>query len=311
MHFFNSSPVASNQFIYESDTGIKLYLKREDLLATGVSGNKFRKLKYNIAFAKANDYKTLLTFGGAYSNHIAATAKAGKITGLRTIGIIRGEELGADLPQTLQQNETLRLAYAQGMRFKFISRSLYREKGTAAFRESVLNEFEPFYEVPEGGTNGLAIKGCKEILNASDATFNYICCPAGTGGTAAGIIEASNNTQHVLVFSALKGDFLKQEIQRFTTKKNWTLITDYHFGGYARINLNLIEFINTFKAKHKIQLDPIYTGKMMYGLTDLIQKGYFSKNTRILAVHTGGLQGIAGINARLKKQGAKLIDYDG
>lgn len=312
MSFFEQLITSENQLLFtEEDSGISLSLKREDQLDTAVSGNKFRKLKYNIAAAKANGFKTLLTYGGAFSNHIAATAKAGQLTGFNTIGIIRGEELGVDLPQTLQENETLRMAHEHGMRFKFISRSTYSDKNTATFRESVLNEFKDFYELPEGGTNALAIKGCKEILTAADATFDYICCSAGTGGTAAGIIEASNNNQHILVFSALKGDFLKQEIQQFTTKKNWTLITAYHFGGYAKINADLITFINDFKSRYKIQLDSIYNGKMLYGLHELIRNGYFSKNTRILAVHTGGLQGIAGINARLRKQGSKLIDYDG
>ncbi len=312
MSIFERFIASENQLLFTDQyTGISLSLKREDQLEAAVSGNKFRKLKYNIAAAKANGFKTLLTYGGAFSNHIAATAKAGQLTGLNTIGIIRGEELAVDLSQTLQQNKTLRLAHEYGMHFKFISRSLYREKDTAAFRESVLHEFEDFYELPEGGTNALAIKGCTEILTAADAVFDYICCPAGTGGTAAGIIEASNNNQHVLVFSALKGDFLQQEIERFTTKKNWTLITTYHFGGYAQLNVDLVEFINAFEVKYKIQLDSIYNGKMLYGLYELIRNDYFSKNTRILAVHTGGLQSIAGINARLRKKGSKLIDYDG
>ncbi|WP_031426110.1 1-aminocyclopropane-1-carboxylate deaminase/D-cysteine desulfhydrase [Flavimarina sp. Hel_I_48] len=311
MNIFDQHLDSKNQFLFkDSATGIRLTVKREDQLDAAVSGNKFRKLKYNIAEAKANGFKTLLTYGGAFSNHIAATAKAGKITGLKTVGIIRGDELGADLQKTFSQNATLRLADACGMQLKFISRGQYREKGTPCFRESVLTDFEDFYELPEGGTNALAIKGCKEILNAEDKDYDYICCPAGTGGTAAGIIEASEKHQQILVFSALKGDFLKEEIARFTTKQNWSLITDYHCGGYARVSSDLITFINESKKTYKIQLDPIYTGKMFYGIHEMIRSGYFSKNTRILAVHTGGLQGIPGINARLKKQGSKLIDYE-
>lgn len=305
---------------------LHLDVRREDLLHPHISGNKYRKLKYNIAFAlarrtggKAKNYKTLLTYGGAFSNHIAATAAAGKEAGLKTIGIIRGEELGVDLPKTLQQNKTLAFAVSQGMQLKFVSRSTYREKGTAGFRdlsagkeESVLNAFKPFYELPEGGTNALAVKGCMEILTEEDAKYDYICCAAGTGGTAAGIIEASLPHQTVLVFPALKGDFLREEIIKYTQKSNWRLITEYHFGGYAKVNDTLITFINTFRKKNGVPLDPIYTGKMIYGIMDLIKKGFFSKNTRILAVHTGGLQGIAGMNARLRAKNAPaLIDIDG
>ena len=313
MNIFEHFIASANQLLFKTEEyQVSLSLKREDQLDASVSGNKYRKLKYNIAAAKANGFKTLLTYGGAFSNHIAATAKAGKLTGLHTVGIIRGEELGVNLPQTLQQNATLRLAKENGMQLKFVPRGPYREKGTPGFRESMLQEFHNYYELPEGGTNTLAVKGCKEILTEIDSGFDYICCPAGTGGTAAGIIEASFAHQHVLVFSALKGDFLRQEIARFTAKKNWTLITDYHFGGYGRVPVDLIQFINAFKTEYNVLLDPIYTGKMLYGLDEMIRNGYFSKNTRILAVHTGGLQGILGINAKLRKKGSPiLIDYDG
>ncbi|MGB3774864.1 MAG: pyridoxal-phosphate dependent enzyme [Leeuwenhoekiella sp.] len=311
MSIFKQNLISENQLLYKSgDTGISLTLKREDLLDTEVSGNKFRKLKYNLLSAEATKKDKLLTYGGAFSNHIAATAKAGNLMGMQTIGIIRGEELGFDLKKTLQQNATLRFATNEGMQLKFIPRSIYKEKTTANFRESILKEFTGYYELPEGGTNELAIEGCKEILSSGDEKFDFICCSAGTGGTAAGIIEASENHQHTLVFSALKGDFLSEEIAQYTRKKNWTLITSYHFGGYAKVSEKLVEFINTFKLKYQIQLDPIYTGKMLFGLEEMMKNGYFSKNTRILAVHTGGLQGIAGVNARLKKQNIPLIAYD-
>ncbi|WP_405329819.1 1-aminocyclopropane-1-carboxylate deaminase/D-cysteine desulfhydrase [Leeuwenhoekiella sp. LLG6367-2.1] len=280
---------------------------REDLLHKEVSGNKFRKLKYNLIEATKQHKNTLLTYGGAFSNHIAATAKAGQICGYNTIGIIRGEELGIDLNKTLQQNATLRLAYDCGMRFYFVSRSDYREKNSASFRESLKQKFGDFYEIPEGGTNHLAVKGCAEILNENTAEYDYIMCPVGTGGTIAGIINGSLPHQKVIGFPALKGDFLDNEIKKYTQKQNWELIKDYNFGGYAKFNSELISFINNFKVNHKIQLDPIYTGKMMYGLIDLISNSYFSKNTRILAVHTGGLQGIAGINNRLQKAGKPTI----
>ncbi|MFI8377207.1 1-aminocyclopropane-1-carboxylate deaminase/D-cysteine desulfhydrase [Leeuwenhoekiella sp. NPDC079379] len=280
---------------------------REDLLHKEVSGNKFRKLKYNLIEAQEQRKDTLLTYGGAFSNHIAATAKAGQICGFKTIGIIRGEELGIDLTKTLQQNATLRLAYDCGMRFYFVSRSDYRLKNSTSFRESLKQKFGDFYEIPEGGTNHLAVKGCAEILNENTAEYDYIMCPVGTGGTIAGLIEGSLSHQKVIGFPALKGEFLSSEIENFTSKNNWELNKNYHFEGYAKVNSDLIAFINSFKKARNIQLDPIYTGKMMYGLTDLISNAFFSENTRILAVHTGGLQGISGINYRLKKSGKSTI----
>ncbi|HEA31138.1 MAG TPA: 1-aminocyclopropane-1-carboxylate deaminase/D-cysteine desulfhydrase [Leeuwenhoekiella sp.] len=290
---------------------LELSIKREDLISSEVSGNKFRKLKYNLAKAKEEQHKTLLTYGGAFSNHIAATAKAGQLCGFKTIGVIRGEELGVDLEKTLRQNATLRFADKCNMQLYFVSRSHYKEKNKKSFREILKNKFQDFYEIPEGGTNELAVKGCAEILDEKTGAYDYIACPVGTGGTIAGIIEGSLPHQKILGFPALKGDFLEAEINKYTSKTNWQLITDYHFGGYAKVNQELVSFINLFKKKQSIPLDPIYTGKMLYGLYEMIRNGFFSKNTRILAVHTGGLQGIAGINDRLKKQGSKLIDYDG
>ena len=312
IQFSEKTPPTQN--ILSGNCGVHLDVRREDLLHPHISGNKYRKLKYNLAFAKAKNYKTLLTYGGAFSNHIAATATAGRETSFKTIGIVRGEELGRDLAKTLRENKTLAFAVSQGMHLEFVSRKAYLEKGTVSFRarlpvvqESVLTKFEPFYEIPEGGTNALAVKGCMEILTETDHNYDYICCPAGTGGTAAGIIEASAPHQHILVFSALKGDFLRAEIMKYTSKTNWQLVTDHHFGGYAKVNGELVKFINSFKGKHGIPLDPIYTGKMMYGLMEMVNKGYFPQNTRILAVHTGGLQGIDGINVRLRAKNAPYL----
>ena len=286
---------------------ISLSLKREDLIHPDISGNKYRKLKYNIAFAKANNYKTLLTFGGAYSNHIAATAVAGMVYDFHTIGIIRGEELAIHLDKTLEENKTLAKAVSCGMKLKFISRESYKQKEEDSFLDALRKEYPDAYILPEGGTNDLAIKGCKEILTASDLSFDYICCAVGTGGTISGIINAANPSQKVLGFPALKGDFLKTEIQKLTTKPHWELQQAYHFGGYAKVTKELVDFINEFKNTHDVLLDPIYTGKMMYGVFDLISKGYFPQNSRILAIHTGGLQGVAGINKRLEKKGLQTI----
>ena len=304
--FQNNSPVQLVERFEESN--ISLYVKREDLLHAEVSGNKFRKLKYNLLAAREQNKRTLLTFGGAFSNHIAAVAAAGKILGFKTIGVIRGEELKKDISATFSQNPTLKYAAEQGMIFKFISRTGYREKESPEFTESLKKEYGDFYLLPEGGTNSLAIKGCEEILNKEDAGFDYICCAVGTGGTIAGIINASLKSQEVLGFPALKGDFLKKEIFKFTLKENWRLENGYHFGGYGKISAQLVDFINDFQKKYHIPLDPVYTGKMFFGIFDLIHSSAFPQNSRILAIHTGGLQGIAGMNKLLLKKGLPLID---
>ncbi len=284
------------------DAGVRLWIQREDLIHPTVSGNKFRKLKYNLLEAQRQGFTTVLTFGGAYSNHIAATAAAGQAIGLRTIGVIRGEELANDLANTLAQNPTLRFAQQCGMQFKFISRAAYKNKTTSEFLDHLVTEFGSFYSIPEGGTNALAVEGCTEILEPNNA-YDVIACPVGTGGTIAGLITSSDTHQQVIGFPALKGDFLTTAIRPYVSKNNWYLETNYHFGGYGKINKVLIEFINSFYATHQIPLDPIYTGKMLYGLFDMIVKGVFQKNTRILAIHTGGLQGIAGMNQTIKKKG--------
>ncbi len=280
------------------EKGISLFMKREDLLHPTISGNKFRKLKYNLVRAKELGHDSLLTFGGAFSNHIAATAYAGKEHKFRTIGVIRGKELEGNF----SDNPTLQLALENGMRFKFISRADYRSKEDGDFLKDLTLEFGRHYLLPEGGTNLLAVKGCEEILTDSENDFNLICCPVGTGGTVSGIINASNERQYILGFSALKGNFLKEDIRKFASKKNWDLNARYHFGGFAKVTPELIRFINDFKQITQIQLDPIYTGKMVFGIFDLLKEDRFERGTRILAVHTGGLQGIEGINQKLRKK---------
>ncbi|WP_299050143.1 pyridoxal-phosphate dependent enzyme [uncultured Polaribacter sp.] len=286
---------------------ISLFIKREDLIHPFVSGNKFRKLKYNLFEAVSQKKNTLLTFGGAYSNHIVATAVVSKLMGLNSIGIIRGEELASDLKKTLKNNATLKEADQNGMTFEFVSREQYREKTDKDFIKKLKEKFGDFYLVPEGGTNDLAIKGCEEILTKEDAEFNYICAAMGTGGTISGIINSACKHQNVLGFPALKGNFLVDEINRFTKKNNWKLITNYHFGGYAKYKRELIGFINDFIEVTQIPLDPIYTGKMMFGVIDLIKQDYFAKGTKILVIHTGGLQGIEGFNAKLKQKNEEII----
>ncbi len=286
---------------------ITLVVRREDVIHKHVSGNKFRKLYYNIIAAQDKGYDTLLTFGGAFSNHIAATAAAGKELGIKTIGVIRGDELGDNLKQTLAQNPTLKFAVSQGMRLHFVSRQAYRHKNEPDFVANLFQIFGQFYLVPEGGTNELAVKGTEEILTPGDKEFDYICCAVGTGGTIAGLINTAKPHQKVLGFPALKENFLHKEIAKYTWSNNWELIRDYHFGGFAKIDKKLIDFINMTYTLHNLPLDPVYTGKMLYGIIDLIKRDYFPAGSKILAIHTGGLQGKAGMNLRLAKKGLPLL----
>lgn len=295
------SDVLNTALTFDNPYQIEVVIKREDAIHPYISGNKFRKLKYNVQEAQRLNHDTLLTFGGAFSNHIAAVASVGQLCGLKTIGIIRGEELSE------VSNPTLDYAKSCGMQLYFISRQAYQQKHTTSFLKTLSEKFGDFYLLPEGGTNALAVKGCEEILTKHDADYDYICCSVGTGGTISGIINSSLPHQKVLGFPALKGDFLREEIAKFALKSHWDLITDYHFGGYGKIPTELIRFINTFKSNYDIPLDPIYTGKLVFGVFDLIEKGYFPKGSKILVIHTGGLQGIAGMNAILKQKKLPLI----
>ena len=285
---------------------ISVTIKRDDLLHPVVSGNKFRKLKYNLLQAKSENKKTLLTFGGAFSNHIAAVAYAAQENGFQSIGIIRGDELR----DKIENNPTLQFAQECGMQFEFVSREVYRLKKETSFLTSIQKHFGDFYLVPEGGTNPQAVKGCEEILTPEDSKFDYICCAVGTGGTISGIINSTLPHQKVMGFPALKGDFLQDEIRIFVQNENWELNTKYHFGGYGKVNEELIHFINQFYQDTKIPLDPVYTGKMVYGVFDLIQKNYFPAYSNILLIHTGGLQGIYGMNVKLKNKNLPILTVD-
>jgi 1-aminocyclopropane-1-carboxylate deaminase/D-cysteine desulfhydrase-like pyridoxal-dependent ACC family enzyme len=303
--FFKDKSILNEKLNWSlaDEKDVTVVVKREDLLHPEISGNKFRKLKYNLIKAKTDGFSTLLTYGGAYSNHIAATAAAGHLFNFKTIGVIRGDELGDDLEKTLAQNPTLKLAHTYGMRFKFVLRRDYRLKTTPAFIEKLHKEFGNFYNVPEGGTNNLAIKGCEEILKQKDSEFDYICVAVGTGGTISGLINTATDSQRVLGFPALKGDFLRKDINNLIKPKdNWQLITDYHFGGYAKVSKELVTFINDFKTETGLPLDAVYTGKMFFGLSDLIARDFFKKEAKILVIHSGGLQGNSGMNILLKKK---------
>lgn len=306
---FHINPSIENQQVQLAvleEKQVELWIKREDQIHTEVSGNKFRKLKYNVFEAEKLGYKTLLTFGGAYSNHIAATAAAAYEEGFKSVGVIRGDELVKNLEQVLKTNATLKLACDLGMQFYFVSREQYRQKNSSKFLSILKDVFGDYYMIPEGGTNSFAIKGCQEILTEQDKLFDVVCSAVGTGGTIAGIINSVKPHQQVLGFPALKGDFLNKEIQKYAKKDQWKLIQEYHFGGYAKYNEELIRFINEFNVRTKIPLDPIYTGKMLFGILDLVKNDYFRNGTKILAIHTGGLQGIEGFNQMLAKKKSPL-----
>ncbi len=295
-----------NQQLDIGYSAVSLFIKREDLLHPLIPGNKLRKLKYNLEHAREQGKNTLLTFGGAFSNHIAAVAAAGKEYGFRTIGVIRGEELAGR--ETI--NPTLDFARQCGMQLEFINRENYRAKNLSALRTLDAAGLAQCYILPEGGTNELAVRGCEEVLTEGDKGFDYICCAVGTGGTIAGLVNSADASQKVLGFPALRGTRIGQEVQQYTSGSNWSLIHEYHFGGYAKVTAELVHFINDFRRIHSVALDPVYTAKMAFGVIDMIHRGKFAPGTKILMIHTGGLQGIAGMNKRLKNKHLPLIETD-
>lgn len=291
---FNPSPLQRLEDDFLTGKGIELYIKRDDMIHPEIQGNKWRKLKYNLFEARLNNIHTLLTFGGPYSNHIYATAAAGRLFHFKTIGIIRGEEHEVLSP-------TLQFAASRGMELYYMDRESYRQKDDPTNIESLRTQIGNFYLVPEGGTNALAVEGASEIIGEIDVPFDYICTGCGTGGTLAGLVSGLKGEKKAIGFSSLKGaDTLTPKVKELVNYvtgfdyTNFNINFDYHFGGYAKVNPELIAFIKDFKLRYKIQLEPVYTGKMFYGLFDMIKKGEFAKGSRIVALHTGGLQGLSG-----------------
>ena len=284
------TPVHELEHPVAQRAGIRILVKREDLNHSTVSGNKWWKLKYNLEAARAEKRSAILTFGGAYSNHIYATAAAASASGLTSIGIIRGEE-------HLPLNPTLSRAVAWGMTLEYVSRSKYRERTQPDFLKTLQARFPDAFIIPEGGSNIHALRGLQEFGAAlNEIQHNYLCIPVGSGGTLAGL-AASGGSARILGFSASKDTSLPSKIQELiqlagcVSPAPWKLITDYHFGGFAKMNSTLRTFINDFQRQHEFLLDPIYTCKMMFGVYDLIAKGYFPRGSIVLVLHTGGLQG--------------------
>ncbi|WP_142686230.1 1-aminocyclopropane-1-carboxylate deaminase/D-cysteine desulfhydrase [Chitinophaga polysaccharea] len=260
---------------------------RLDKIHPEISGNKWFKLKYNIAAAKANNCRGILTYGGAYSNHIAATALACKEAGLHCTGVIRGEEHHKHLNHTLQTAEN------NGMELVFVSREDYRS-GKAANTWEMM--FPHYHIVPEGGHNAAGAKGCGEILSVLPAIgFTHILCAAGTGTTLAGLINSAQPYQQVTGIPVLKGaQYLEKEVAGLLQPggtSHWQLLYGHHGGGYAKKTPALIDFINSFYNETGIPTDIIYTGKLVMAFRELAQQGYFPENSKVLLIHTGGLQG--------------------
>jgi 1-aminocyclopropane-1-carboxylate deaminase/D-cysteine desulfhydrase-like pyridoxal-dependent ACC family enzyme len=283
------------------NNNFNIYLKREDLIHPTISGNKWRKLKYNFVEASDLGFKTLLTFGGAYSNHIYALSSASKIFGFNSIGIIRGE-------QHLPLNPTLSYAKNNGMELYYVDRTKYRKKTEGFFIDELHQLFGDFYLIPEGGTNKLAVKGCTEVIDQIKIDFDYIATACGTGGTISGLICGLEGKRNVIGIPVLKGgEFLREDIFNLTRSyadqnyTNWSLNLNYHFGGYAKITKELILFMNEFENTNHIKLDPIYTAKLLFGINSMILNNEFPKGSTIIIIHTGGLQGIYGMQKRIDK----------
>jgi 1-aminocyclopropane-1-carboxylate deaminase len=289
---YNRTPVQEVNLRELEERGVKLLIKREDLNHATVSGNKWWKLKHNLIKAREQKLDTVLTFGGAYSNHIYATAAAASLIGMKSIGIIRGEE-------STPLNQTLSFAKENGMILHFISREDYRLKSDPSFIRKLTEIFGDFYLIPEGGTNKLAVTGCKEFCaEIADVNYDVLMLPVGTAGTISGITAGVSADKRIIGVPVLKnGGFLFEEIVQLVAEigspkpQNCSFFTDYHFGGYAKFNDTLIHFIRMMKQDHNLPLDHVYTAKLMYAIVEEVKKGNFVKGTTILAIHTGGLQG--------------------
>ena len=287
--------------------GIKVFAKRDDLIDPEISGNKWRKLKYN--FRQAGNLP-ILTFGGAFSNHIAATAALCGRSGKKSVGVIRGEK-----PAVL--NTTLKKAEEYGMLLHFVSRPDYRLKEEPDFIEDLHDLFGDFYLIPEGGANIEGVRGSAEIVKEIEIDFDFMISAVGTGTTLAGMLASPGKNQNQIGIPVLKnGGYLKKNINNLLKdfcndgglpfpKKGCFLLTDYHHGGYARISNKLIDFIRYFYRQHGIKTDPVYSGKSAFALYDLIEKGKFPSGSKVVWLHCGGLQGIEGME---KRYGFKLFD---
>ena len=293
--------LVQNEFITQIN-GISITIKREDQLHPYISGNKFRKLHYNFESFKKNRVAGVATFGGAYSNHLVAIAAAGNQFNLPTLGFVRGDEL-AKKPL----NPSLQFCKNQGMELIFLSREDYRQKGKAPLVQAQLS-VNAFALLPEGGSNALAIEGCREILTTHDEVFDTVAVAVGTGGTYVGLSQSCTKQQQLLGFKAVNDPkidaLIKQQVPKDVTN---TLVDDFIFGGYGKVPDQLVHFINDFYHTHQILLDPTYTGKMLFGIFTLIKNNAWRWGKNVLVIHTGGVQAIEGFNQRQKEKNRPYI----
>ena len=279
----------SSNFLHQKE--VEVFIKRDDLIHPIISGNKWRKLKYNFQEAKEQGYNTLLSFGGSYSNHLHALSYAARKNGFNSIGMVRGN--------IINYTSTLSFCHTQNMILEPLDILTYRhDKYSKSTKNKLSNKFGSFYMIPEGGNNLLGVKGCEEIIEEVPHFFDYICSSVGTGCTASGLIRSIKRQQNFIGFCPFKKVHeQRNNILKFCNSQiynNWTLIPDNHFGGFGKINSNLITFANQFNVQHNIELDLVYMSKLFYSLFDLIRQDFFSKKTKILVIHTGGNQGSDG-----------------
>ena len=284
------------------ESKVRLFIKREDLTHPEISGNKYWKMFYNVKkyLEKEVSERKIITFGGAFSNHIAAAAALGNEFGIKTLGVIRGNEL----EDSWQENPTLFSAHQNGMSFRFVTRETYRYK--ERLMAELQEEFPESLVVPEGGTNENAVEGIQYMLTDETKDFDYICSAVGTGGTVSGLSKFAQPHQKVIGFKAVKDNSLENRIKNLSKKDNFTLV-DASDGGFGKITDENVRFINEFYQYFGIVLEPVYTGKMLRKIFEMIADNYFPANSKILAFHTGGLQGIVGANEMLKKKNRNLI----
>jgi len=273
------SPLQKLDIPFLNRKKVELYIKRDDLLHPIISGNKWRKLKYNLVELQKSGKEGLVTFGGAFSNHLHAVAAAGKEFDFKSVGIVRGSK-----PEFL--STTLKACLEMGMDLYYVSRSAYRMKENCEDVREILRQHPSCTILPEGGANELAMRGCVDIVSEIEVPYDFFCVACGTGTTLAGLAQNGGLRHKLLGFSVLKG--IESELEEKTGCK---VVPDYHFGGYAKYSNELLDFIRNFEKETEVTLEQVYTGKMMFGLFDMIQKGFFEEGTRIIALHTGGLQG--------------------
>ena len=269
---------------------IEVFVKRLDLIDPLISGNKLFKLKYNVDRALLEKKNMLITFGGAFSNHILATAAYAKKKNIDCLAIVRGEEYS-------ELNPLLALAKEYGMNFCFVSRKEYAKRNDNNYISELIRKYKKAFIVPEGGNNKLGVLGAEEILETQDMSFDYIICPIGTGATLSGIVNSSNRSQKVIGINCINDTKdINKNISQKTNKNNWEIINEFNFGGFAKFDNLLTEYLKKFKLNYKITLDLNYTTKMFFGFEKLVERRYFHRKSKVLLIHTGGTYGNLGFN---------------